>query len=154
MHTSFKKELRYGVPAADQILYNRYYTVGYSYYFRQPKWALEIVNPSSDLIERLDNFRPDLRIRERFRADLVDYQNSGQNRGHLVASANQIGSDIQNSETFLLSNIYPAQRLSERTLSTIRKLNVPFRRRLSGVHCHFAKDMQGSVVLDSFCKIC
>jgi endonuclease G len=81
--------------------------VGYSYYFRQPKWALEIVNPSSDLIERLDNFRPDYRIPERFRADLVDYQNSGQDRGHLVASANQIGSDIQNSETFLLSNMVP-----------------------------------------------
>ena len=38
-----KPEARYGLPEADQILFNRHYTVGFSYYFRQAKWALEIV---------------------------------------------------------------------------------------------------------------
>ena len=38
-----KRETRYGMPAADQIIINRHYTIGYSYYFRQAKWALEIV---------------------------------------------------------------------------------------------------------------
>ncbi len=104
---NLKRETRYGVPAADQILYNRFYVLGYSYYFRQAKWALEIIGPKNEDVERLDNFRPDYRVPERFRADLVDYKNSGQDRGHLVASANQINSEIQNSETFLLSNMVP-----------------------------------------------
>ncbi|MFT4996609.1 MAG: endonuclease G, partial [Flavobacteriales bacterium] len=38
-HENLKKESRYGLPAADQILFNRHYVLGYSYYFRQAKWA-------------------------------------------------------------------------------------------------------------------
>jgi endonuclease G len=108
--SSSNLETRYGCPAADQILVNRFYTVGYSYYFRQAKWALEIVDPDKrdmDEVERLDNFRPDFRIPRRFRADLSDYSGSGFDRGHLVASANMIDENIQNSETFLLSNMSP-----------------------------------------------
>ena len=108
--SSLKAELRYGCPAADQILLNRHFSVGYSYYFRQAKWALEIVDPDKkdlDEVERLDNFRPDFRVPKRFRADLSDYSGSGYDRGHLVASANQNDENIQNSETFLLSNMSP-----------------------------------------------
>ena len=105
--SDFKKEMRYGVPAADQILFNRHYVIGYSYYFRQAKWALEVVNVNDTSIVRADNFRADLRVPERFRADLANYQDSGYDRGHLVASSNQKNSDLQNSETFLLSNIAP-----------------------------------------------
>ncbi|MFA8343181.1 MAG: DNA/RNA non-specific endonuclease [Rhodothermaceae bacterium] len=107
---NMSRELRYGCPAADQILINRFFTVGYSYYFRQAKWALEIVDPDKkDLedVERLNNFRPDFRIPQRFRADLSDYSRSGYDRGHLVSSANQNDEHIQNSETFLLSNMSP-----------------------------------------------
>lgn len=102
-----KSETRYGMPAADQIVVNRHYTIGYSYYFRQAKWALEIVDPDKTDVQRADNFRPDFRIPERFRADLADYEGSGYDRGHLVASANQSETEIQNSETFLLSNMSP-----------------------------------------------
>lgn len=105
-----KPELRYGCPAADQLIMNRHFSVGYSYYFRQAKWALEIVDPDKkdmDEVQRLNNFRPDYRVPKRFRADLSDYSGSGYDRGHLVASANQIDEDIQNSETFLLSNMSP-----------------------------------------------
>ena len=86
-----RPEMRYGCPAADQILINRFYSVGYSYYFRQAKWALEIVDPDKkdmEEVERLDNFRPDYRVPKQFRADLSDYRSSGFDRGHLVASAN------------------------------------------------------------------
>ncbi len=101
-------ETRYGVPAADLILYNRHYVLGYSYYFRQAKWALEIV--ASDVVdldpekeaERADNFRADYRVPEIFRADLDVYKGSGYDRGHLVPSADQRDKDVQNSETFLL----------------------------------------------------
>ena len=106
-YPNLKRETRYGLPAADQILYNRHYVVGYSYYFRQAKWALEIVDPDKDLVERADNFRSDYRIPEGFRADKEVYEGSGFHRGHLVASANQIETALQNSETFLLSNMSP-----------------------------------------------
>lgn len=104
---SLRRETRYGVPAADQIVVNRHYLIGYSYYFRQAKWALEIIDPDREELERLDNFRPDYRIPEMFRADLVDYSGSGYDRGHLVASADKRETELQNSETFLLSNMSP-----------------------------------------------
>lgn len=104
---NLRRETRYGMPVADQIMVNRHYVLGYSYYFRQAKWALEIVDPNNPSLDRLDNFRPDYRIPEMFRADLVDYVGSGYHRGHLVASANKIETELQNSETFLLSNMSP-----------------------------------------------
>ena len=105
--SALQREARYGIPTADQILYNRHYILGYSYHFRQAKWALEIVDPDKTDVERFDNFRSDYRIPENFRADKEVYKGSGYHRGHLVASANQIESEIQNSETFLLSNMCP-----------------------------------------------
>jgi len=104
---SLKGEARYGMPAADQILVNRHYTVGYNYYYRQAKWALEIIDPDMKDLERADNFRADYRVPEMFRADLADYEGSGYDRGHLVASADQRETQLQNSETFLLSNMSP-----------------------------------------------
>ncbi|NQZ05939.1 MAG: DNA/RNA non-specific endonuclease [Algicola sp.] len=107
---SLRPESRYGCPAADQILINRFYLVGYSYYFRQAKWALEIVDPDKEdmtEVKRRDKFRPDYRVPKAFRADLSDYAGSGFDRGHLVASADQNDTAIQNSETFLLSNMSP-----------------------------------------------
>ncbi len=107
-------ELRYGAPACDQILTGRRFTIGYSWYFRQAKWTLEIIKRDEELIseilpdvQRSDNFRADTRIPERFRAGLNAYRKSGFDRGHLVASANQNLREIHNSETFLLSNMSP-----------------------------------------------
>ncbi|MBV1961753.1 MAG: DNA/RNA non-specific endonuclease [Immundisolibacteraceae bacterium] len=124
-------EGRYGCPAADQILVNRFYTVGYSYYFRQAKWALEIVDPDKkdlETIERLNNFRPDFRVPKPFRADLSDYRASGYDRGHLVSSANHNDEKLENSETFLLSNMAPQKpefnRQTWRTLEAeVRQLD-------------------------------
>lgn len=101
------REVRYGMPAADQIIFNRHYVLGYSYYFRQAKWALEIVDKEKTKVDRTDTFRPDYRIPSNFRADLADYENSEYDRGHLVASANKVETELQNSETFLLSNMSP-----------------------------------------------
>ena len=113
-HSNLKRETRYGLPTADQILYNRFYVIGYSYYFRQAKWALEIIDPDKTDVSRLDNFRPDYRIPEKFRADLDVYEGSCFDRGHLVSSANQIEINIQNSETFLLSNMAPQKPMFNR----------------------------------------
>ncbi len=104
---SLRHETRYGMPAADQIMFNRHYVLGYSYYFRQAKWALEIIDPDLGDFERLDNFRSDFRIPEMFRIDPEHYKGSGYDRGHLIASADQRETKLQNSETFLLSNMSP-----------------------------------------------
>lgn len=122
------RQTRYGMPAADQILVNRHYVIGYSYYFRQAKWAIEIVDPDNPGLDRLDNFRPDYRVPSMFRADLVDYKGSGFDRGHLVSSANQRETELQNSETFLLSNMSPQEPKFNRGVwkkleSEIRRLN-------------------------------
>lgn len=103
-------ELRYGAPVCDQILIGRYFTIGYSWYFRQAKWTLEIVNRNKYIptkAERANNFRADVRIPRRFRAGLEAYKGNGYDRGHLVASANNDVLKIQNSETFLMSNMSP-----------------------------------------------
>ncbi|MEQ8307893.1 MAG: DNA/RNA non-specific endonuclease [Hoeflea sp.] len=122
-------ELRYGAPVCDQILTGRYFTIGYSWYFRQAKWTLEIVNRERHLIpenvQRMNNFRADTRIPERFRAGLNAYVGSGYDRGHLVGSANQNLRDLQNSETFLLSNMSPQEPQFNRDLW--RKLEIAVR---------------------------
>jgi len=122
-----QRELRYGAPVCDQILTGRHFTVGYSWYFRQAKWVLEMVNPPEKLLdtkfddgERLDNFRADQRIPWRFRASLGAYKGSGFDRGHLAPSANLRETELQNSETFLLSNMSP--QLPEFNRQVWRKL--------------------------------
>lgn len=106
---SLRPESRYGMPPADQYLFNREYIVGYSFLFRQPRWAMEVIDPRNSRVdvERTDTFRPDLRVPERFRAGLDDYRGSGFDRGHLVASADRRALEIKNSETFLLTNMSP-----------------------------------------------
>lgn len=108
---SLRPESRYGMPTSDLLLFNRQYVVGYSYLFRQPRWAMQVIDDSTmhieDDFDRLDNFREDMRIPEKFRSTLDDYKGSGYDRGHLINSADRKGSRIINSETFLLSNMSP-----------------------------------------------
>lgn len=126
-----QRELRYGAPVCDEILTGRYFTIGYSWHFRQAKWVLEIINPNAKFeweVERKNNFRADIRIPRRFRAGLKAYVDSGYDRGHLAASANHDELEIQNSETFLLSNMSPQKPSFNRRMwrdleMAIRKLN-------------------------------
>lgn len=117
-----QRELRYGAPVCDQVLTGRYFTIGYSWYFRQAKWTLEIINrerqlfPNLEKAERLNNFRADLRIPGRFRSSLEDFKGSGYDRGHLVPSADQNFGPLVNSETFLLSNMSPQKEELNRKL--------------------------------------
>jgi len=109
---SLRSESRYGIPTADMFLFNRLYIVGYSYLFRQPRWAMQVIDDETMMqtdgdFDRLDNFREDMRIPEKFRSTLDDYRGSGFDRGHLINSADRKGSRIINSETFLLSNMSP-----------------------------------------------
>jgi endonuclease G len=107
---SLRPETRYGIPPADHYLFNREYIVGYSYLFKQPRWAAEVIGPNNRRVEidkRTDSFRPDLRIPKMFRPGLEDYRGFGFDCGHLVASADRRASGTLNSETFLLTNMSP-----------------------------------------------
>lgn len=107
---AMRPETRYGMPGgADQLLFNRHYCVGYSFLFRQARWAMERIDTSSQLVEtdRGDSFRVDPRVPQKFRSELCDYHGSGYDRGHLISSADRLHSDVANSETFLLSNMSP-----------------------------------------------
>ncbi len=106
---SLRPESRYGIPPADLLLFNREYIVGYSFLFRQPRWAMEVIDPQNKRVEigQQDSFRADMRVPERFRAGLEDYVGSGFDRGHLVASADRRATGIKNSETFLMTNMSP-----------------------------------------------
>jgi endonuclease G len=103
------KESRYGIPMADQILPNRNYLIGYSYLFRQPRWAVQVIDGQDEsvTVDREDAFRADLRVPEMFRSTLSDYRGSGYDRGHLVPSADRLSSRLENSETFLMTNMAP-----------------------------------------------
>ncbi|MCA9032540.1 MAG: DNA/RNA non-specific endonuclease [Planctomycetaceae bacterium] len=130
---SLRPETRYGIPTADQLLFNREYIVGYSYLLRQAKWAMELIDPSNKavLVGRNNVFRTDARIPPMFRADLADYKASGHDRGHLISSADRRASTIENSETFLLSNMSPQkgelnQRLWKELEDEVRLLAFDF----------------------------
>ena len=109
---SLRDEARYGMPTADQLLFNRRYVVGYSYLFRQPRWALELINRhtsqmADEDLRRLDNFREDPRVPEMFRSTLATFEGSEHDRGHLISSADRREDALINSETFLMSNMSP-----------------------------------------------
>lgn len=106
---SLRPETRYGMPSADLLLFNRHYIIGYSFLMRQPRWAMEVIDPDTAVVAaaRADNFRPDFRVPEQWRVDLADYVRSGYDRGHLISSADRLAKDIANSETFLMSNMAP-----------------------------------------------
>ncbi len=115
---SLRPETRYGIPTADLYLMNRQFIIGYSFLFRQPRWALERLDEDSmaiaERLVRLDNFREDLRVPDKFRSTLKDYKKAKgpdgkalYDRGHLVSSANRRSKLVLNSETFLLSNMSP-----------------------------------------------
>ncbi|MDD9895066.1 MAG: hypothetical protein OXU66_10250 [Gammaproteobacteria bacterium] len=39
---ALNREIHFATPVADRIITNRHYIKGYSYYFRQAKWTLEL----------------------------------------------------------------------------------------------------------------
>ena len=109
---SLRDETRYGAPAADRLLFNRRYVVGYSYLFRQARWALELINRhtrqmADEDLRRLDNFREDPRVPDMFRSTLASFKGSKHDRGHLISSADRLEDALINSETFLMSNMSP-----------------------------------------------
>lgn len=54
-----------------------------------------------------DPFQPDPEVTEDAQADIHDYNNSGYQRGHIVASEDRICNQDMNGQTFYMTNIQP-----------------------------------------------
>ena len=108
-------EARFGLPnhgRADQLLINRTYTIGYSYLHRSARWCAYTIEDGDTIGEtttdRTDVFRVDARIPPQFATEPGDYLRTGYDRGHLLpAGARRRESTLEQSETFLMSNIVP-----------------------------------------------
>lgn len=66
----------------------------------------ELLNASEESVERINTFRADSRLKVTERAELKDYVRSNYDKGHM-APANNMKSDVQMRESFLLSNMTP-----------------------------------------------
>ena len=60
------------------------------------------------IVERSDDFRPDLDLPDNCHTVRPnDYRGSGYDRGHLIPSGDRTDSELDNSSTFLMTNIIP-----------------------------------------------
>ena len=65
--------------------------------------------------ERTDHFYPDARLRATYKANLTDYQDSGYDRGHMAAAANQ-STETGMAQSFALSNMVPQDPTNNRKI--------------------------------------
>ena len=104
------EHILFGYPGHEKIiLYRKGYVLGYnpdkkvadwvSYHFTD---AYYVKNTG-----RTQDFRPDPDLPPGQRAELVDYKNSGYDRGHLAPAADMARDHQTMSESFLLSNMAP-----------------------------------------------
>lgn len=94
-------------------LCNSFYVVAYDKSVKGPKVSFERFDAGKPKIARADAFRPDTRLAPTERAELIDYRNSGYDRGHMTPAADA-GNSIEMSDTFLLSNMTPqSKKLNE-----------------------------------------
>jgi endonuclease G, mitochondrial len=91
-----------------EIVKHTHYTLSYSKKDEQAEWVAYLLTRSmlTHQAERTENFRPDPKVPSGS-AQLVDYKNSGYDRGHLCPAGDMTFSDQAMSETFFLSNMSP-----------------------------------------------
>lgn len=95
------------------------FAVLYSGLTKTPMVVVEKLNrqrlQQANGLERTDQFYPDTRVPESWRAQLSDYQGSGFDRGHLAAAANQPTAQAM-AQSFALSNMVPQDPTHNRKL--------------------------------------
>ena len=95
-----------------QVLYNPYFALSYAGKYEQAEWVayeLTAERLNQKWVDRTDEFLPDERIKGQA-ASLLDYRNSGYDRGHLVPAADMAFAEEAMRYSFLLSNISPQAR--------------------------------------------
>ncbi|WP_167492174.1 DNA/RNA non-specific endonuclease [Leptospira koniambonensis] len=91
------------------IIHREGYTLGHSSKYRMAIWVCEEIL-SKELLgkaKRGNHFKPDPLLPKGERAELLDYKNSGYDRGHLAAADNYRNDQRLNDESFYLSNVVP-----------------------------------------------
>lgn len=102
--------LYYGIKSRlGTILDKKYFKINHNDTWKIPYWVAYYLT-SSDLkgnTKRTNDFRPDVELPTGFRAELIDYEKSGYDRGHMAPAADFKRSKDAMSTTFLLSNMAP-----------------------------------------------
>ncbi len=104
------EHLRWGFPGGDcVVLINEYFITCHDNDHRVPEWVGYRLTSEMLLgnAQRSDDFRADARLPAGQRAELVDYVDSGYDRGHMAPAAAFRRSEEAMSQTFLLSNMTP-----------------------------------------------
>lgn len=122
--------LRWGYPGGrGTVLVKEHLVILHDNARRLPTWVTYHLT-AADLqgtATRTENFRPDPALPAGQRSELVDYRNSGYDRGHMAPAADFKRDEAAMSETFLLSNMAPQRpnlnrRIWERLESQVRSL--------------------------------
>ena len=107
--------LKYGNPSQANSNRNNYlierlqYALSYNCQAGIANWVSWQLDRSwLGTVERSDDFRPDLDLPDNcYAVRPNDYRGSGYDRGHLVPSGDRTDSELDNSSTFLMTNIVP-----------------------------------------------
>jgi endonuclease G len=107
--------LKYGNPSKagisqDNYLIERFeYALSYNCSSGIPNWVSWQLDSSwLGIVERSNDFRPDPDLPDGcYGVRPNDYRGSGYDRGHLIPSGDRTHSQLENSSTFLMSNIIP-----------------------------------------------
>jgi endonuclease G len=106
------KMLPYGAPSVTnntKTICRTGYLVNHDPIAKIPVWVAYTMQPATAIscLPRDDAFAPDQDIPKGLRAELVDYQKSGYDQGHLAPNADMSFSAQAAKESFLLSNMSP-----------------------------------------------
>ncbi len=113
--TSFSKQqynehILYGYPSTQgSILIRKGYVLDHDNNKKVATWVSYHLTDKYLVqnVKRSDDFRPDLDLPKSQRSELIDYKNSGYDRGHLCPAEDMRRSQQTESESFLLSNMAP-----------------------------------------------
>ncbi len=102
--------LLYGIAGKQgKILNKKYFVINYNNQWKIPYWVaykLDTLDLKGKII-RQGRFQPDSELPVGFRAEPIDYEHSGYDRGHMAPAGDFKRSPEAMKTTFLLSNIAP-----------------------------------------------
>ncbi|BAZ44431.1 DNA/RNA non-specific endonuclease [Chondrocystis sp. NIES-4102] len=114
--------LQYGNPSGANDNYNNYlierpaYALSYNCQAGIPNWvSWELDSSWLGNLARSDNFRPDSDLPpDCYAVRPLDYRGTGYDRGHLIPSGDRTQNSVDNSDTFLMSNMIPQSPANNR----------------------------------------
>jgi len=96
-------------PSDDVVLDHTYFVLSYNPTYYDPNWvSWHLGTDDIGSTARQDNFASDTLLPAMYyRVKATDYQGSGYDRGHMSPSADNTASVMQNSASFLMTNMLP-----------------------------------------------